>query len=250
MHPDLPAHLLQTSHALLAQASPEPGSGALWDLFVQSFDVFTVALLVGSLYASATIVRCVLDIRARNIYEDDRFARAASLAERGLWGELRVLAREDDSFLGAVLRPALAAAPRGRGEMHDAAEMAASEETSFWFRKIEPLSLVGNLGPLVGLAGTVWGMILAFTSLGATAGQAGPAELSEGISKALFHTLLGLVLAIPCLLVFGAYRARIDRLCTRAIAESARIVGLSPAGGDCPDGLKPGDRDDAHGPGT
>ena len=40
----------------------------------------------------------------------------------------------------------------------------------------------------------VWGMILAFTSLGATAGQAGPAELSEGISKALFHTLLGLCL--------------------------------------------------------
>jgi len=75
----------------------------------------------------------------------------------------------------------------------------------------------------------VWGMILAFTSLGVTEGQAGPAELSVGISKALFHTLLGLVLAIPCLLVAGVYRSAVERLCGRAIAESARLVERLPA---------------------
>jgi biopolymer transport protein ExbB len=223
----------------LAQTEGAGGTGALWDLFIQSFDVFTVALLAGSLYATGAIVRAALDIREKNVFDATAADRARSLAERGLWGELRNLVRDDEGFLGAVLGAALGAAHRGRGEMHDAAEIAASEQTSGWFRRIEPLSLVGNLGPLVGLAGTVWGMILAFTSLGATAGQAGPAELSEGISKALFHTLLGLCLAIPCLLVFGAYRAKIDRLCTRAIAESARIVGMIPAGDDCPDEFRP-----------
>ena len=106
--------------------------------------------------------------------------------------------------------------------------------------RAEPLSLIGNLGPLVGLAGTVWGMILAFTSLGETGGQAGPTELSEGISKALFHTLLGLVLAVPCLLAFGYFRAKIDTICTDAIARTARIVGHIPAGADCPEALEPG----------
>jgi biopolymer transport protein ExbB len=108
--------------------------------------------------------------------------------------------------------------------IRDAAELAASEESARWFRKIDLLNVIGNLGPLVGLAGTVWGMILAFTSLGASDGQARPADLSLGISKALFHTLLGLVLAIPCLLAYGIYRGMVDRLCTRAIVVSGEIV--------------------------
>jgi biopolymer transport protein ExbB len=108
--------------------------------------------------------------------------------------------------------------------MREAAELAASEESASWFRKIDLLNVIGNLGPLVGLAGTVWGMILAFTSLGETGGQAGPAQLSLGISKALFHTLLGLCLAIPCLFAYGMLRNKLDKLCTRAIVVASEIV--------------------------
>jgi biopolymer transport protein ExbB len=223
-------------------AQGDPAGGDLWGLFVQSFDVFTVVLLVGSLYAAAVIVRCALDIRPGAILPEKSLERAVSLVDHGRWGELKEFARTDPTFLGSVLRPALDEAHRGRGAVEDAAEMAASAETASWFRRIEPLNIVGNLAPLVGLAGTVWGMILAFTSLGVTGGQAGPAELSEGISKALFHTLLGLMLAIPCLLVFGFYRTMIDRLCTRAIAETARLVGHIPSGENCPEALKPGGR--------
>jgi biopolymer transport protein ExbB len=112
--------------------------------------------------------------------------------------------------------------------MREAAELAASEESARWFRKIDVLSVIGNLGPLVGLAGTVYGMILAFTSLGDSGGQAGPGDLSLGISKALFHTLLGLCLAIPCLLMYGLYRGVVDRLCTRGIILTAEILEMLP----------------------
>ncbi|USN99198.1 MAG: MotA/TolQ/ExbB proton channel family protein [Phycisphaeraceae bacterium] len=220
----------------LAQTTSPP-TGDLWGLFTQSFDAFTVMLITGSLYAAAVIVRNALDVRPKAILPQRELERAASLVEHARWGELREFVKTESTFIGAVLRPAIAEAHRGREAMEDAAEMAASSETARWFRKIEPLNIVGNLGPLVGLAGTVWGMILAFTSLGATGGQAGPTELSEGISKALFHTLLGLLLAIPCLLVFGFYRSMIDRLCTRAITETARLVGHIPAGDECPDAL-------------
>jgi biopolymer transport protein ExbB len=90
--------------------------------------------------------------------------------------------------------------------------------------------VIGNLGPLIGLAGTVWGMILAFTTLGESGGQAGPTDLSLGISKALFHTLLGLCLAIPCLLAYGIYRGIIDRHCTRAMIVAAKTIEACPAG--------------------
>jgi len=226
--------------ASLAQAE---SGGDLWRLFAQSFDVFTVILVLGSMYASAVIVRCAIDIREQNIFPEAPASRARKLVDQQRWGELRQFVQTQSGYLGSALAGALDDAHRGRSIMDDAAELSASQETASWFRRAEPLSLIGNLGPLVGLAGTVWGMILAFTSLGETGGQAGPAELSEGISKALFHTLLGLMLAIPCLLAFGYFRSKIDRICTQAITDTARMVGRIPAGSDCPDALKP-DRPD------
>lgn len=218
--PPLAGVLLQTGRA----GEPAGRRIGLWGLFEQSFDVFTVALVLGSLVAAGLIVRTVLDVRSRTILPPESVSRADALLERGRFGELATFAEDDASFVGAVLRPALAARGSGRSAVREAAEIAASAETARWFRRIEPLSLIGNLAPLVGLAGTVWGMILAFTSLGASGGQAGPEELSVGISKALFHTLLGLVLAVPCLLVFGLYRSAVDRVCTRGIAEASRLA--------------------------
>lgn len=209
----------------LAQAAPS----GLWELFKQSFDAFTVLLLLGSLAGLTTVFMCMLEVRANAIVPKDVLIRLRDLARAARWDDLGAAVREDDSFVSRVLRPALALAGADRAAIRDAAELAASEESARWFRRIDLLSIIGNLGPLVGLAGTVWGMILAFTSLGNTQGQAGPADLSLGISKALFHTLLGLCLAIPCLLAYGLYRGRVDRLCTRGIVAAGEIVERIPS---------------------
>src|SRR5262249_11624134 len=78
--------------------------------------------------------------------------------------------------------------------------------------------------------GTVYGMILAFTSLGEAGGQTQAANLSLGISKALFHTLLGLCLAIPCLAVFGVYRSLVDRICTRGMLVASELLETMASG--------------------
>jgi biopolymer transport protein ExbB/TolQ len=67
-------------------------------------------------------------------------------------------------------------------------------------------------------------MVIAFAALGQAGGQANPANISLGVSKALFHTLLGLLLALPALGVFGFYRGVVDRLCTRAMVVSWELV--------------------------
>ncbi len=214
-------------------AAPGIGAGdqlGLWPLFRQSFDLFTIVLIIGSVAAVALIVRNIIEIRAGVIMPAKRTGRLIDLIEHGRFEDARTFVKRDDSFVGSVIRAAMRESGRGKAAMREAAELAASDQSARWFRKIELLNIIGNLGPLVGLAGTVWGMIIAFTSLGAADGQAGPADLSLGISKALFHTLLGLVLAIPCLLTFGIYRGIVDRICTRAMVESARLVELLPAG--------------------
>lgn len=196
----------------------------LWPLFIQSFDLFSVALLLGSLIAVAWIVRVALDIRQGSIQPKSSSQTLDRLIGNGRSSEVARFTSGDRAFVSRVVSAALEHRALGQTAMRDAAELQASIESARWFRRIELLNVIGNLGPLVGLAGTVWGMILAFTSLGATGGQAGPTDLSLGISKALFHTLLGLLLAIPCLLVFGVYRGIADRICTDAMAEAARAT--------------------------
>ena len=215
---------------LLAQVTPatQP-SGGLWSLFRQSFDVFTILLLFGSLVGVALIFLCLFEVREAGIAPDAICSRLRSLAASGRTDEVRDIVQHDDSFVSRIVRAGLRHAGGDRTAMREAAELAASEETARWFRRIDLLNVIGNIGPLVGLAGTVWGMILAFTSLGESGGTAGPADLSLGISKALFHTLLGLCLAIPCLLAFSIFRGRIDRLCTRGIVVASEVVELLPA---------------------
>lgn len=229
------AGVLAAAAAAAAVAQTEPAAAAqpagVWQLFLQSFDFFTVLLIVGSVSAGAYIFRCMVEVRPGAILASGRTATIQAMIAAGRFGELRSFVEQDQSFVSSVVRAALRQ-PAQREAMREAAEMAASEQVAAWFRKIEPLNVIGNLGPLVGLAGTVWGMILAFTSLGVAGGQAGPADLSLGISKALFHTLLGLCLAIPCLFVFGFYRTMIDRHCTRAMVISAEIVERLPAEGE------------------
>src|SRR5262249_9488334 len=225
--------------SLLALASPamaqQPAAPVgVWPLFLQSFDLFTVVLLTGSVTAGAYIFRALIEIRPGAILPRSRVRSIRDMIRHPPFGELRNFVDRDGSFPSLVLRAAFEGGST-RDSMREAAELAASEQVAHWFRKIEPLNVIGNLGPLIGLAGTVWGMILAFTSLGQSGGQAGPADLSLGISKALFHTLLGLCLAIPCLVIFGFYRSVIDRHCTRAMVVAAEMVEKLPSRGDSGD---------------
>jgi biopolymer transport protein ExbB len=210
----------------LAAAPPSAGVLGLWGLFAQSFDIFTVLLLIGSLVGVALCFLCLFEVREANIAPRDTIGRLTDLLRGNRWEDARAAVSEDRSVVAGIVAAAIEAKSRGlpAQAVRDAAELAAGELCARWFRRIDLLNIIGNLGPLVGLAGTVWGMILAFTSLGESGGQAGPAALSMGISKALFHTLLGLVLAIPCLLAHGLFRNKADRLCTRAMVSGGDLV--------------------------
>jgi biopolymer transport protein ExbB len=182
----------------LAQASPPAGSMGLWDLFRQSFDLFSVVLMIGSLASVAIIFSCLLEVRERNILPKASVDRINDLVAGGRWDDLRSFLDLDDSFVGRVIRIAFKSSGKGRDSMREATELAAAEESARWFRRIELLNLIGNLGPLVGLGGQPCGAWCSPSPpLGATGGQAGPSDLSLGISKALFHTLLGLLPGHP-----------------------------------------------------
>ena len=143
--------------------------------------------------------------------------------------ELIEFTENDPSYISRALNPALKRAP-SFSSMKEAMETAIGEQTAEAFRRIEFLNIIGNLGPLLGLLGTVLGMIEAFSAMSAAGGNASPAQLAGGISKALAHTFLGLFLAVPCLACFGVLRTMVDRLTVRgALVAEELLLMVKPA---------------------
>jgi len=100
-------------------------------------------------------------------------------------------------------------------EVEKAVEDAGEREVRRLSANLRPLVLVGMIAPLLGLLGTVWGMIEAFTSIALEGGLGKPELLASGISQALITTAAGLAIAIPAQAVYSFYRGRIDRFVRR-----------------------------------
>src|SRR5687768_10034748 len=175
---------------------------------------FTIAAL--SVAGVTLIIQGFIRNRASVYMPPESVNRIRELIAARQFNELLEFTERDPSFVSKALNPALKRAP-SFSAMKEAMETAIGEQTAERFRSIEYLNIIGNLGPLLGLTGTVLGMIEAFNDM-QNKGKDGadPASLAGGISRALAHTFLGLFLAIPCLACFGILRTIVDRLTVRS----------------------------------
>lgn len=203
-------------------------------LIFHIMDWGVIAVLVGCSVAGVAIaVDSALRIRESKLMPPVTVERIRSLIEQRKFKELIEFTATDDSFVSQALHAALRRAHFKYGAMLAAMENAVSEQSAILMRRIELLNLIGNTGPLIGLLGTVLGMIIAFYELGASSGQAKPSDLAVGISTALWHTFGGLAVAIPSMMVFGFYRNKADRICTRAaLVAEEMLESLRPADGE------------------
>ena len=118
--------------------------------------------------------------------------------------------------------------------MKNAIEEAGEDQTARLYRSTDALGLIGSIAPLMGLLGTVLGMVGAFESLSRSAGS-NHEELASSISMALVTTLMGLTLAIPCMAMFTFFRNRIDAIGSEAGQEIERLtLHLESATGGAP----------------
>jgi biopolymer transport protein ExbB len=123
----------------------------------------------------------------------------------------------DRSLLAYVLAAGLAEVESGYAAVEKAMEDACARYAARLYRKIDYLSVIGTLAPMLGLLGTVWGMMMAFTEFAAKV-NVQVTELAPGISRALVTTLLGLAVAIPAYAASAYFRNRADEaisLCTQ-----------------------------------
>ncbi len=130
----------------------------------------------------------------------------------GRTAEADAACRRAPSVLSLVLLSGLGEMDLGWREVEKAMEDSLAEQAARLMRRIEYLSVIGNIAPMVGLLGTVAGMIMTFQQVASTRGAAGAGDLAEGIYQALVTTVGGLLVAIPALGAFAICRNRVDAL--------------------------------------
>src|SRR3954468_2677032 len=200
-----------------------------FSIVVHNIDFVFVIICLCSIIGVTLIIQGFIKSRATVMMPEESTNHIRELISQRQFKELIEYTETDPSFVSKALNPALKRAP-SFAAMKEAMETAIGEQTADQFRRIEYLNVIGNLGPLLGLLGTVIGMIVAFEEMNRSGGQANPAQLSGGISKALAHTMAGLILALPCLASFGILRTMIDRLTVRgALISEELLLMVKPA---------------------
>ncbi|MCA9293303.1 MAG: MotA/TolQ/ExbB proton channel family protein [Phycisphaerales bacterium] len=190
-------------------------------------------LLVLSVASLGLIGVLAVDTQRERIVPADAWARLRAAISRGDIDGATAQCANESSFLEAILHAALAGAPHDTSTMLHVLEQRSEELTVNWFRKMEPLHVIGNVSPMIGLFGTVYGMILAFSTIVASGGTPDPVELAAGIGTALTTTFWGLVVAIPSLAAYALLRNRVDALTTEATRVAEQLVAAcGEAAGD------------------
>ena len=202
----------------LGASGTQPGtddsdsSRSFWGILVAGGPVGMLIVLL-SIAAMALVIEHLVTIRAPILMPPGLDEEVYALLAAGQPAQAHERCRTQPGFLSYVLGAGLAETDGGWPAIEKAMEDATAEQSARLFRKIEYLSVIGNIAPMMGLLGTVIGMIFAFRELSDTQqGVARAADLAEGIYLALITTVEGLIVAIPSLAAFAVFRNRVDHL--------------------------------------
>jgi biopolymer transport protein ExbB len=179
-------------------------------------------LIFASFLAVALIIERALSLQRRNVLPDHLLDEVLTLYRNRQTTPEMVQKLEAGSPLGRVFASGLRHALDGREIMKEAMEETGRAVAHDLERYLGALGTIATVTPLLGLFGTVVGMIEIF---GATAPSGtNPQALAHGISVALYNTALGLVVAIPALVAYRAYRTRVDGFVVEMEQQGLRLV--------------------------
>jgi biopolymer transport protein ExbB len=140
-------------------------------------------------------------------------------------------ARSDESFVARVLAAGMGRLSRGYEEAVEGMQEAGEDENMALEHRLSYVALIGTIAPMMGLMGTVQGMISSFDVIATSAVAPKPSQLADGISTALVTTLIGLMLAIPAMVFYGILKNRIQRLVLEIGMVSEGLMGRFAAVG-------------------
>jgi biopolymer transport protein ExbB len=220
-----------------APAAPAAGAGAapaetakkptrnLLQWAIDASGPIGLFLLCLSVYFVALIIKLFLELRVSEAVPADLVEKLETAIKDKKFQEAYDACKDNDSFLARLVRTGVANLPNGRAEAKEAMATVQDEVVTTMETRISYLAIIGTLGPMIGLVGTIAGMIASFQEIANAAGtQPKPEKVAEGISTALFITLEGVSLSVPAIFFFAFFRNRIAQMTLEAAKVADRTI--------------------------
>jgi len=198
---------------------------SLWQL-LQAGGGTMILLLLLSVVGLSFVVYFFLYYREERLVPE-AFAREVieKLAARN-YAAARETAAEREDIVARVVTAGLDRSARGGAAMREAAEVTAKLEVSKLWENLSYLSDIAVIAPLIGLLGTVFGMIQSFNVIAFQTAAAKPVLLAGGIAKAMVATAGGLIIAIPASIFYSVFRSRIFKITGKIETYVGEILNL------------------------
>jgi len=182
----------------------------------------SILLVIASIVGLAIIFERLVALRASRVLPPGLLKDVlARIRAQGISPQL-VEKVETGSPLGRILAAGLRNERNSREAMKESIEEVGRAVLVDLERSLATLGTIASISPLLGLFGTVVGMIMLFGSQNPAG--ASPAELAQGISIALYNTAFGLVVAVPSMIFYRLFRSRIDRLVAEMEQQAIKLV--------------------------
>jgi len=194
----------------------------VWEIVVAG-GWLMIPIIACSIIALGIIVERLWTLQKKRIAPKHLVAQVWHWEKNDQLDDERLRSLSSGSPLGKVLAVGLANRDSDREVMRDAIEEIGRHEVHALERYLNTLGTVAAISPLLGLLGTVFGMIQVFTNLSAH-GTGNVGNLAGGISQALITTAAGLVVAIPSLMFYRYFRGRVDELVVYIEQEALKLI--------------------------
>ena len=190
---------------------------------VKAGGIVMVPLILSSIIAAAIFLERLWTLQRRRVLPAELTDKVWKWVEQGQIQDKHIAALQQNSPLGKILAAGLANRSRERNIMKESIEDTGRHVVHELERFLNALGTIASISPLMGLLGTVLGMIRTFNSLN-QGGAGNPAALAGGIAEALITTAAGLTVAIPALLAYKYLRGRVADLVVGMEKEAIKLV--------------------------
>lgn len=228
--PDPPAAASARASAPGGEGAPPVKAESFLRWMARSSGPIGVVILAMSFYLVALVVWMFLRFRPEVASPPGLVEELADLLSNRQYERAFARVEEDRSFLGYTLAAGVRRLPSGTAAAQRAMELANEEWTMEMEHRTTYLATVGTLGPMIGLVGTVYGMIRAFQVIATMGSSPQASQLAAGISTALFATLLGIAISVPAIAFYALFRNRIARLSLDVQIRAEALLDLFAPG--------------------
>lgn len=213
---------------VLKELAPQEAM-TLWEL-IKNGGVVMFVIMALSIFTITLLLRFIFTLRTFSMVPPHLVAEVRKHLLNGDRDSALRLCNTHDSFISRLIKTAIENSSSGRKEAEEATERAGRTQATLLSQSIRYLADIGVIAPMLGLLGTVLGMIRAFLLITFESGVVRHIMIAGGISQALVTTAAGLIVGIPAMAFYFFFRNKLQRIVSISENISSEILKLIPEG--------------------